>query len=454
MKKPLLSSALCLALGALAFVPSKLTAQTTPKKPAKAAPKAPAVKKTDAKTLIQRLRTSTAALTIAVKKTADPKLLKTKQAVPFLSGLKDTSKSAGELSTALSKKDPSFYQKLNATGAAIAQMQGGAQLLRINDRKIIGPLRSVAITFSELRAHSGSIASNKAKGGKPAATDLAAAKKLQKQAAGFRGKLGAMHAKAKATKNARLLQQCDDLMILCAELEHWKGFSDAIGLARFFASVEFMAWQWESFGSCCEHWYPAVYASWQTCDTEFETWEMREETVESWSWSEESFTVVDSTEEYHIGEVDETEVTEAEEWTGSYDEAEATESFSEEELAEESTDEDTDDETVFEMEEDEDGDGLSDAQDSDDDGDGIADAKDNDDNGDGVADDDEDGDGTPDEADMDDDGDGTPDAEDTDDDGDGVEDAEEEMVEEEPADESEDSGDDAGGGDDSGDDGN
>ena len=102
---------------------------------------------------------------------------------------------------------------------------------------------------------------------------------------------------------------------------------------------------------------------------------------------------------------------------------------------------------------DQDHDGIPDAQDTDDDNDGIPDVQDTDEGNDGIddaAEQDSDMDGTPDAQDADDDNDGTPDAQDMDDDNDGIDDTEEEPDTADAGDEGVDEGGDDGGGDEGG----
>ncbi len=379
---------------------------------------------------------------------------KKKQHRIFFTALKNVNAGVEATTKALAAKDKSYFKSMDETGKAVVELEHAIQILQIEDPHLTKPAKAIAMAYGELRANFSDIALLKKKAGKPSAEQLATATKLQSESNKILASLKELHAKAKATKNKRLLAAIDKIMHRCHDISKVKASASNAIFAKLIDDISYLQYEWYALGEISKAWYPAVYTSWQSENKIFTSYFSSYErysfyTSTDWSWAETKIQVVDSTAFYHV-ELEQTEYASYEAWTASYDESTATVEYSEAQMTAETLDTETYESSVYEFEDDDDGDGLPDDIDDDDDGDGIPDDKDNDDDGDGVADDDQDGDGIPDDQDDDDDNDGIPDDQDDDDDGDGVDDEEEDDVD---ANEDDDDGDnDDGDNDDGGDD--
>ena len=67
---------------------------------------------------------------------------KKKMQRPFWSGLKTINSNIDEMKKAVAAKDPKFFQLLDTTGSAVAQVNGAAQVMRLQDKEVLGGLKA------------------------------------------------------------------------------------------------------------------------------------------------------------------------------------------------------------------------------------------------------------------------------------------------------------------------
>ncbi len=365
---------------------------------------------------------------------------------PFWSGLKTVNKNVDALKKAIAAKDQNYFKLLDETGRAVAQVNDSARLIRVQNKGVIKGIKAMSVSYNELRRNFGKEAARKKKGGELSAKEKEQLAKLRGESKKLQAQLKAMHDKVEATRNARLLAELNDLLALSAEISNLRG-DNLNAFVELMHLVDYFSDGWYSFGQNCQYWQPEIYTLWTSSNSEFQSYFSYYETsytsweYTEWSTMEQSIELVDTSVEYEI-EIAESEYSAVDTSMESYSEESATEEMTAEEVAADEADMSAHDDDYYDATDDDDGDGLDDADDSDDDGDGVADDKDNDDDNDGVPDDDADGDGTADAQDDDDDNDGTPDAQDQDDDNDGVPDDEDDDSDNDGIDDDEDADDD------------
>lgn len=384
---------------------------------------------------------------------------KKKQHRIFFSALKDIEKGIAQLNTTLKAKDKAYFKALDDTGKAVVQLEDAIRMLRITSSKIVKPAKAVAMSYNELRTNFSELALRKKQGGDLTGDEKAKAAQLQAEAKKIQASLKGLHEKAKATNNKRLLSEVDEILVKTNDIGKMKASASVAAFVELLDTISYLEYAWKAFGEVVEAWYPDIYTVWQADDKSWEVYftiydENSLITVTDWAWVDVTVSVVDSVELYKVS-ISESEFSSSEAFLASYEESSSTVEYSESELLAEAEDTETYSDEVYDISDDDDGDGLDDSLDDDDDGDGIADDEDDDDDGDGVDDDDADGDGVDDDQDDDDDNDGVKDDDDMDDDGDGVDDEEEDDVDADDDDDDEgemdDDGDDDDGDDDGGD---
>ncbi|CAN5562032.1 hypothetical protein BH18VER1_BH18VER1_02700 [soil metagenome] len=224
-----------------------------------------------------------------------------------------------------------------------------------------------------------------------------------------------------------------DMTALAAKLSSVKG-NNLNGFLEVLYLVDYLTDDWYSFGQYVQLWEPTLYTEWNTYNAAFDVYDNDYDAlydameVADWAALDATLDLADATADLADAEAD---LAAADALLASYSPESATDDTAPTEPAVASDD-------IYDAADDDDGDGLDDADDPDDDGDGIDD-------------DDADGDGTPDDADDDDDNDGTPDSQDDDADG-GDDDGGDDDGDDDDGDD-DDGGDDDGGDDDGGDDG-
>jgi hypothetical protein len=408
----------------------------------KTLPKKKALKAT---ALVDNMRKSAAYIVKTSKANKGGQLDPKKKAQrPFWSALKTIDQNAKAMKKAIPAKDPKFFTLLDQTGRAAAQLNHGAQLMRLKDKKALAGVRALSTSYNELQKNFGKVAARKKKGGELSAKEREQLARMRSESKALQARLKAMQAKIDKKKNARLYAQLMDLLALSARIAGINGDSlDAWAQALYWS--DYLTDDWYSYGQYLQYWYPSAYEEWTTHNTVFESYSSYYEatytSIEYTEWTslESSVELVDATAAYDIS-VSEEEITSSESLIESYSEESATEEVSTAEQAAAASEES--DEEEYEAADDDDGDGLEEAEDTDDDGDGVADEADADDDNDGVPDDDNDADGTPDAEDGDDDNDGTADEQDDDDNGDGVTDSESDDADNDGVEDAEDSDDD------------
>lgn len=365
---------------------------------------------------------------------------------PFWSALKAINGNVKAMKGAIAAKDPKFFKLLDETGRAVAEVNHGAQLLRLKDRKALAGVKALSVSYNELLKNFGKEAARKKKGGELSAAEKEQLAKMRSGAKGVRDKLKAMQTKLDRKKNARLYAQLMDLIALSSKIDRLKG-DNLNAYIEMLYLVDYLTDDWYSYGQYLQVWDPALYTEWTSYSSVYESYYSYYETsytsieYTDWSAMDSSVEVVDAESAYDI-EVSNEEIASSDSLVESYSEETSTAEMTAEETAAEAADTSENEDVVYDTEDDDDGDGLEDADDTDDDGDGVPDEKDTDDDNDGVADDDSDGDGTPDAQDDDDDNDGVTDAQDDDDDNDGVSDADDDDTDNDGIDDDQDTDDD------------
>jgi len=342
-------------------------------------------------------------------KAADAKVLdpKQKRDKVFFTALKGVNEGVDKMTKAVETKDKGLFKLMDQTGRSVAQLNDSVRLLRIQDKKLTQPIKALSMSFNELDTNYGPLAVRKKQGGAPTADELAKASKLQANMKTMHASLKPIYEKAKASKNARLVSEIDELMAdtnRAAKIQAAASLTAYLDLLSTLAIVES---QWWAFGEVTQVWYPDVYVVWESSNTSFNPYfqsyslTMDSITVSDWSYLESSVSVVDSTELYSVN-VAESDLASGSAAIESYDEASATVEVTAEETRADQQDTKTYDDSTYEAGDDKDGDGLTDADD--DDGDGVSDAQNSDDDRDGIADEKEhgDNDGDKDDGDKDD----------------------------------------------------
>ena len=383
---------------------------------------------------------------------------KQKSQKPFWSGLKTVNTNVEGMKKALAAKSPDYFKLLDGTGRAVAQVNGSAQLMRVKDKQVLNGVKALATSYNELRKNFGKEAARKKKGGELTAKEKEWMAKTQAEVKKLQPELQGLHGKVETKKNPRLRSQVNHVSHLASKIARVKGatvnaYNELLFLVDDFSNA------WYALGQLMQAYQPDLYSYWTIPNSPFDVYFNDYERdylgldFTDWDLLALELELLDAEAAYDIA-LAEAELAAMDAAIDAYNAEAALAELTAAELAAAEADLAAADADVaaanndfFDPADDDDGDGIEDADDTDDDGDGVADDQDADDDNDGVADDDADGDGTADATDDDDDNDGTPDAQDGDDDGDGVED------DEADDDGDDDGGDDGGGDDDGGDDG-
>jgi uncharacterized membrane protein YgcG len=360
---------------------------------------------------------------------------------PYWAALKAINGDVKGLKQSLAAKDANFFKVVSSAGASVAQLNTGAQIVRITDKDLLRGINALTIAYNELYSNFGKEAIRAKQGGSLSTEETQRFQEMQTQVVTVQTRLQTMRDKV-GKKNPRLRARLTRAMRAAGKARRLKGGSVS-AYAEMMKLAGFVHNDWRAIGAYAEVWAPAYYSEWQSSNSAFESYystyssSYESVSVSDWSVVENSVDVVDAVDTYNI-QTTESDISEADAFVASYDESTATEELTSAETTEDSSSYDNE---VYDATDDADGDGLESVADGDDDNDGVPDATDADDDNDGVPDNDSDGDGTQNAQDDDDDNDGTPDANDNDDDNDGVSD---------DADSNDDGGSDDGGGDDGG----
>ncbi len=310
---------------------------------------------------------------------------KQKKEIPFFSGLKIVEENVDLMKKSSVAKDPAFFKQMEATGKAFVQINSSARMLRVKDKDTLDGIRALGTSYNELQTNYGKLAARKKKGGELSPKESEQLAKLRTDVNKLQADLAKLKAKIKAKNDPELLLRFDECSKNASKVSRAKGNS----LATFILvseSVDLFYFEWSALGESCEYFYPDVYTEWTATNASFDVYfDYYEESyssweVSDWSYLETSYDVVDSLETYDVS-VSETELSSIETSMESYSETSATEETTEVDLSSEVSESES-----YELEDDEDGDGLEDSVDDDDDGDGTSDDADTDDDGDGVDD--------------------------------------------------------------------
>ena len=375
-------------------IPAQLaTAETATEVPAKHKRKEGAAP--TAASLVAEMRKAVAFIAKSAK---DKISTKSKEARPFWSALKDSSKALDSLESGLKAKDATMLKGLDALGRSLPQLSASWGVLRGGHEGLQVGRGVIALSkaYDMYLSHFGPAAARKKKGGEITAGEKAKLVKSRAEVAKLKTQLTAL--KSKAKPKSYELRLIVDLIILCDALAKDSG-NDLKAYTTYIYQFDRLSHTVGGYGAVIEVWYPDYYKEWTEVGNSYAVMAL-EYTVdayayyEGWDYSSEA---VSNYGDYYevtaaVSSISTTEVSTFESYTEEYSEVSATEESEEEaaEINEEVTVDEAEDSTLAdEVEEgtdDEDGDGMSDATDTDDDNDGTSDEQDADDDGDGVND--------------------------------------------------------------------
>ncbi len=333
---------------------------------------------------------------------------KSKQAVPFYSALKTTSKGLDQLEQGIADKSPEMLKGLDTTGQGVTQLATTWGIIRgAHPKSAVGRgIKSLNAAYEMYLTHFGpSVAALKKGGKKGKLTDaeLAEIEKAGPQMEELIGNLKEAAATAKAKSyQARMIA---DLINLAEKILGIQG-TDRGTYAKYQYQTGRLKNTLAAYGNISRSYYPEYYkSSWGKLTPVinvlsaifgtsawgyYDGWNYYDATIANYGDYYETTSISVS--------IEVTEVSSYEETVESYEEEAATEEDAEDEEAieEEQEEEEDDDEgsladEAADCEDDADGDGIEDEEDEDDDNDGTSDEEDADDDGDGESDE-EDGD--------------------------------------------------------------
>lgn len=356
-----------------------------------------------------------------IAKSAKDKIsTKSKEARPFWSALKDSSKALDLLESGIKAKDANMPKGLDALGRSLPQLSASWGVLRGHHEGLQVGRGVIALSkgYDTYLFHFGPAVARKKQGGEVTAAEKTKLTKSRGEVAKLKVQLTSL--KAKAKPKSYELRMIVDLIVLCDELAKDKG-NDLKSYCKYIYQFDRLADTVGGYGELIEVWYPDYYKEWAVVGDSYAVWSVEYTAdayayYEGWDYGSES---VSSYGDYYevtasVSSITSSEVSTFESYTEEYSEVSATEESVEEstEINEEVTvDEEEHTSLAEEVEEgidDEDGDGISDEADTDNDNDGVSNDEDMDDDGDGVSDsedaDEDSGDAEADDGDSDDDG--------------------------------------------------
>lgn len=331
---------------------------------------------------------------------------KSKQAVPFYSALKTTSKGLDQLEQGIADKSPEMLKGLDATGQGVTQLATTWGIIRsAHPKSQVGRgIKSLNAAYEMYLTHFGpSVAALKKGGKKGKLTDaeLAEIEKAGPQLESLIGSLTKAAAAAKAKSyQARMIE---DLLNQAEKLAAIKG-TDRGTYAKYQYQSGRLRNTLAAYGNVSRCYYPSFYEVAWSVLTPIANAISSIFSTSAWGyydgWNYYDASIANYGDYYEMtsisSSIEVSEVSSYEESVESYEEESATEEDEEDEEAIEEEQDEEDDETSLadeaaDCDDDADGDGIADEEDDDDDNDGTSDEEDTDDDGDGESDE-EDGD--------------------------------------------------------------
>lgn len=368
-----------------------------------------------------------------IAKSAKDKIsTKSKEAVPFWSALKDSSKAIDQLEAGVKANDENTLKGLDALGLSLHQLAASWGVLRSSDEgsQIGRGVIALSKSYEVFLFHFGPSVARKHMSGEVTDEEKAQLVAGRAEVASLKAQFQSVEGKVKPkTYQQRFIH---DTLGLCKEIEEIKG-NDLKDYCAYLFQYNRLIYTAKAYNTLIDVWYPETAKQLGSAPKAEKKPTLAFEKCSSGyykDWKYASIPVTKYGDYYEVttcvSSITETEVSTFESYAESYSEESATEESSEESAAiSEETDMEEEDGGTFADEvgdgdDDEDGDGISDDEDSDNDNDGVGNDDDKDDDGDGVMDsDDADEDSSADDdSDEDSDNDGSADDDGGDDDGD------------------------------------
>lgn len=387
-----------LALGAACLVMQLQEASAAP-----ATAEAPKHKRKEgaaptAATLVADMKKSVAFIAKSAK---DKISTKSKEAIPFWSALKDSSKALDQMEAGVKAGDESMITGLDSLGMSLHQLAASWGVLRSSDEgsQVGRGVIALSKAYEVFLFHYGPSVARKHVGGEVTAEEKAQLAAARAEVSHLKEQFVSVEGKVKPkTYQHRFIR---DTLGLCKEIEDIKGDSLKDYCAYLFQYNRLM-YTAVAYNTLIDVWYPETAKELASAPKSKKRPTLAFEKscggyYKGWKYTTIPVTHYDDYYEvtYCLTTVTETEITTFESFSESYSEESATEESSEEESAidEEVTMEEDEGGTfadeVGDGADDEDGDGITDEEDADDDNDGSADEADNDDDNDGVMDSDD-----------------------------------------------------------------
>lgn len=342
---------------------------------------------------------------------------KSKQAVPFYSALKTTSKGLDLMDKGIKDKSPDMLKGLDATGEGVTQLAATWGIIRgAHPKSAVGRgLKSLNAAYEMYLTHYGPSVAALKKGGKKGKLTDAELAEIQKAGPQMEELIGNLKQAASTAKpKSYQSRMITDLIGLAQKILGIQG-TDRGTYAKYQYQTGRLRNSLAAYGNINKAYYPQYYQSaWGKLTPVvnvltsifggsawgyYDGWDYYDSPINNYGNYYEETSISTS--------IEVSEVSSYEESVESYEEESATEEDAEdEEEIDEEQDEEDDDQSLADeaadCDDDADGDGIDDEEDDDDDNDGISDEEDTDDDGDGESDEE---DGDEEDEDMEDEGD-------------------------------------------------
>jgi len=390
---PVVTLAACLAC-LVAMPQGSIAAEAAPaaeKKPKEGKPPTPA-------TLVVDMRKAAALIAKGAKEKIS---IKSKEAAPFWSALKETNEAIGEIEAGVKAGDGTMLGGLDNLGMNMHQLAASWGVLRssVKGGQTGSGIIALSKAYEVFLFNYGPSVARKHLGGEVTDAEKAQLAAARSEVESLKAQIAAVEAKLPAKTYQKRFTH--DILALCDDIAEVKG-NDLKSYCAYLFQYNRLMYTAVAYNTLIDVWYPEtgkqlasapsskkrpVLAFEKSCGDYYKGWKYVSVPAAKYGDYYEVTACVST--------VTTTEISTFESYTESYSEEAATEESSEETTAinEEVTMEE-DEETSFAEEvadgaDDEDGDGTADEADTDDDNDGTADEADTDDDGDGVMDTDE-----------------------------------------------------------------